>query len=61
MWVLILVAAAAITAAFLIRRDSGKRGKNSLFWFVFTLLLFGICAIPIYYYSIRRDAKSSSR
>ncbi len=61
MWVLILVAAAAITAAFLIRQDSRKRGRNSLFWFVFTLLLFGICAIPIYYYSIRMDFKRSNR
>ncbi len=56
-WIAILIAAAAFISAFFISRDARKRGRNGLFWFIFTIFLFGICAIPVYFHVIRREKK----
>ncbi len=56
-WIAVLITAAAFISAFFISRDAQKRGRNGLFWFVFTIFLFGICAIPVYCHVIRREKK----
>lgn len=59
MTVALWVMAAAVITAVIIRNDARKRGKNHLFWTIFSLLLFGVCAVPVYCYSIRRQKKRS--
>ena len=61
MWVVYIIAAGATATALFIGLDARKRGRNSLFWFVLTMLLFGICAIPVYCYSINREKRSARR